>query len=141
MRPALVVPPDAGTAFLTDKGEPISLVALSILLRNYIRKAKTGKQGAVHIFRHSMATHLLDAGADIRAIQEMLGHVKLTTTQLYTQVSINRLKAVHQTCHPAAKLAPSSSTKAALSAAAAASAAELAELFGTDPDDDAETDA
>ncbi|MBK6520192.1 MAG: tyrosine-type recombinase/integrase [Polyangiaceae bacterium] len=73
VRPSLVLPPDDGLAFLTERGEGISLAHLSILMRGYIRRAKTGKDGAVHIFRHSMATHLLDAGADIRAIQELLG--------------------------------------------------------------------
>ena len=69
VRPSLVLPPDDGLAFLTERGEGISLAHLSILMRGYIRQAKTGKDGAVHIFRHSMATHLLDAGADIRAIR------------------------------------------------------------------------
>ena len=106
VRPSLVLPPDDGLAFLTERGEGISLAHLSILMRGYIRQAKTGKDGAVHIFRHSMATHLLDAGADIRAIQELLGHVQLSTTQVYTQVSIRRLQLVHAMFHPAAKLDP-----------------------------------
>lgn len=104
VRPSLVVPPDDGTAFLTERGEAISLAHLSILMRRYIRQADLGKDGAVHIFRHSMATHLLDAGADIRAIQELLGHVQLSTTQVYTQVSIRRLQLVHAMYHPAARL-------------------------------------
>jgi integrase/recombinase XerD len=141
VRPTLVVPPDAGTAFLTNKGDPISLVPLSFIMRIYVHKAKTGKLGAVHIFRHSMATHLLDAGADIRAIQEMLGHAKLTTTQIYTQVSINRLKVVHETCHPASKLSPTTRPTKATPAAGADDAAELADLLAADPDDDAEADA
>jgi integrase/recombinase XerD len=106
VRPEYVVSPDTGTAFLTERGEPLSLVHLSILMRGHVKAAKVGKEGAVHIFRHTMATHLLEAGADIRAIQEMLGHVELSTTQIYTHVSIKRLKVVHDACHPAAKLAP-----------------------------------
>lgn len=138
VRPALVVLPDSGTTFLTEKGDPVGLEALSMLMRRYINKAKIGKDGSVHIFRHSMATHLLDAGADIRAIQEMLGHVKLTTTQIYTQVSIQRLKLVHDTCHPAAKLNPSRPAEpAAASEESSAEAAELIDALGSEDDDDA----
>ena len=66
-----------------------------------MRAAKTGKEGACHLFRHTMATLMLEHGADIRHIQEMLGHVDLSTTQIYTQVSIRRLQAVHSATHPA----------------------------------------
>ena len=135
VRPTFVVLPDAGTTFLTEKGEPIDLVALSMLMRRYMKKAQTGKDGSVHIFRHSMATHLLDAGADIRAIQEMLGHVKLNTTQLYTQVSIQRLKLVHDTCHPAAKLARTKAQPAASPSTTKADAAELIEALDSEEDE------
>lgn len=146
VRPALVVPPDHGTAFLTDKGEALPLVAISYSMRGYIKAAKTGKEGAVHIFRHSMATHLLDAGADIRAIQEMLGHVKLETTQLYTHVSIQRLKVVHETCHPAAKLVKKTREKSLKDASgesdgvAEGAAAELALALAAEADDELRDD-
>src|SRR5690606_1893921 len=63
--------------------------------------AETGKKGACHLFRHTMATVMLEGGADIRYIQEMLGHAELSTTQIYTQVTIRRLQAVPAATHPA----------------------------------------
>jgi integrase/recombinase XerD len=74
-------------------------------MRQYIEAAEVGKCGAVHIFRHSMATALLEGGADLRVIQEILGHRKLDTTEIYTRVSIKHLKAVHDVCHPLGKIA------------------------------------
>ena len=65
------------------------------------RTGKTGKTGSCHLLRHSMATAMLDNGADIRYIQEILGHVELSTTEIYTQVSIRKLKEVHTATHPA----------------------------------------
>lgn len=67
----------------------------------YVKKSNIGKSGSCHIFRHSMATRMLENGTDIRYIQQMLGHAKLTTTQIYTQVSIRKLKEVHTKTHPA----------------------------------------
>lgn len=101
VRPELVVPPDPGTLFLTSFGEEFSPHRLTEVVRNHVRAAKTGKEGACHLFRHTMATLMLEHGADIRHIQEMLGHVDLSTTQIYTQVSIRRLQAVHSATHPA----------------------------------------
>ena len=60
-----------------------------------------GKRGSCHVFRHTLATLMLENGADIRYIQEMLGHVKLDTTQIYTRVSIRKLKEIHSATHPA----------------------------------------
>jgi integrase/recombinase XerD len=68
------------------------------------RRVVLGKKGACHLFRHTMATLMLEGGADIRCIQEMLGHVELSTTEIYTQVSIRKLQAVHALTPPTAKL-------------------------------------
>lgn len=91
---------DDGTLFLTNRGGAFSLVRLTSLVEEYVRRANVGKKGACHMFRHTAATLMLDHGADIRAIQEMLGHAELKTTQIYTRVSISRLKAVHTATHP-----------------------------------------
>ena len=66
-----------------------------------IDQADLNKTGSYHLFRHAMATHMLENGADIRYIQEILGHSKLDTTQIYTQVSILKLKEIHWATHPA----------------------------------------
>src|SRR3546814_4523403 len=70
------------------------------LVRNYVDAADIGKRGSCHLFRHTMATLMLENGADIRFIQAMLGHAELSTTQIYTQVSIRMLKQIHSATHP-----------------------------------------
>lgn len=107
-RPGLVVPPDDATFFLTASGEPLSPNRPTQLVREYVDAAELGKRGACHLFRHTMATLMLENGADIRYIQEMLGHAELSTTQIYTRVSIRRLKTVHALTHPGATLAKQS---------------------------------
>ena len=107
------MPPDSGTLFLTKEGEALSPNQLTDLARSYITKADIGKTGACHLFRHTCATLMLEGGADVRYIQEMLGHVRLETTQIYTQVSIRRLKAIHAMTHPSAKLDRLPKTEAA----------------------------
>lgn len=101
VRPSLVVEPDAGYLFLHETGEPFRHNRLTDLVKKYIRAAGVDKPGACHIFRHTMATLMLDNGADIRFIQAMLGHSDLSTTQIYTQVSIAKLKEIHALTHPA----------------------------------------
>ncbi len=84
-----------------SKGEPFSDHRLTALARSYVVRSGCAKPGACHLFRHTMATLMLENGADLRTIQEILGHAHLSTTQIYTQVSIQRLKEVHSLTHPA----------------------------------------
>jgi integrase/recombinase XerD len=103
-RPQLAVEPDMGTLFLSGAGEEISPDHLTLTVRSYVLKAKTGKTGACHLFRHTMATLMLEGGVDIRFIQQMLGHAELSTTEIYTHVSIRMLQQVYKASHPAALL-------------------------------------
>ena len=89
------------TLFVTGGGNPIHPDSLTEYGRRYIKAAKVEKPGACHIFRHTMATLMHDAGADIRTIQAILGHEKLDTTQIYTRVSLKKLLETHQKTHPA----------------------------------------
>ena len=108
VRPALTVNPNESTLFLTNLGEPFTPNRMTQMVRNYVNASDIGKKGACHLFRHTMATLMLENGADIRFIQEMLGHASVETTQIYTHVSIRMLKQIHQATHPGAKLkAPS----------------------------------
>ena len=100
-RAQLVVEPDDHILFLTARGEPFSPNHLTGHVREYIRNADIGKKGSCHLFRHAMATLMLENGADIRFIQSMLGHSRLNTTEVYTQVSIRKLKEIHTVTHPA----------------------------------------
>lgn len=110
VRPELVVPPDEGVVFLTHHAKGFEIGSITELVREYVRRAELGKEGAVHLLRHSCATALLEGGADVRYVQALLGHAKLETTQIYTHVSIKKLKEVHDACHPA-RLAPSKRPK------------------------------
>jgi len=101
VRPSLVVDPTETALFLTQSGKPFTVTAMSVLVRAYVDKAAIGKTGSCHLFRHTMATLMLENGADLRFIQAMLGHVKLDTTQIYTQVSIRKLKEILEATHPA----------------------------------------
>jgi integrase/recombinase XerD len=74
---------------------------MSKLVRDYVDAAAIGKTGSCHLFRHTMATLMLEGGADVRFIQAMLGHSNLETTQVYTRVSIRKLQEVHTETHPA----------------------------------------
>lgn len=100
VRPELALASDDGTLFLTRLGEKFNESWLSRTVAQYVEKSGVNKQGSCHLFRHSMATLMLENGADIRFIQAMLGHAELSTTEIYTQVSIKALKEVHARCHP-----------------------------------------
>lgn len=89
------------TLFLTNEGEALNPDSLTEYVRRYIDASGIGKRGSCHLFRHTMATLMLEHGADIRYIQAMLGHAKLTTTEIYTQVSIRKLRQIHELTHPA----------------------------------------
>jgi len=104
LRPKLVTEPDEGCLFLANYGEPVSPKRLSQIAHDAITGAEIGKQGGCHLFRHTTATLMLEGGADIRYIQQLLGHANLETTQIYTQVSIGKLKEVHTRTHPGAEL-------------------------------------
>lgn len=105
-RPQLAVPPDDGRLFLNNRGGPLSAKTLTAIARKHLDAAGIARSGACHLFRHTAATLMLEGGADIRFIQQLLGHAELSTTQLYTHVSIGALKAVHERCHPGAGQRP-----------------------------------
>ena len=100
-RPELLMELNDPYLFLTDYGEPFINNRLTDLVKRYLYHAEIDKPGACHLFRHAMATHMLDNGADIRFIQMMLGHSELSTTEIYTQVSIQKLQEIHAATHPA----------------------------------------
>ena len=87
--------------FVTDFGEPVSPEYLAAKVKRYMAFAGIDKPGSAHLFRHACATHMLEGGADIRFIQAMLGHADLSTTEIYTHVSIDKLQEIHAATHPA----------------------------------------
>lgn len=91
---------DGGTLFLNTLGNPLKPTHLTTLVREYVVKSGIGKPGACHLFRHTCATVLLEGGMDTRFIQQILGHASLESTQVYTRVSIQKLKALHTEIHP-----------------------------------------
>jgi integrase/recombinase XerD len=103
-RPCFVVEPDQGALFLTTHCQGLSPEALTKTVRAYVNAAELGKSGSCHLFRHTMATLMLEGGADIRFIQAMLGHADISATQIYTRVAIRKLKEVYERTHPTARL-------------------------------------
>lgn len=101
VRPVLSNGDKNRTLFLTDYGEPFERNRLGDMVRRHVVNSGFPGRGACHLFRHSCATHMLENGADIRFIQEMLGHAHLSTTEIYTRVSIGKLQDVHRVTHPA----------------------------------------
>jgi integrase/recombinase XerC len=88
--------------FLTRRGYPMSPKGVNVLMNHYIGLVSDIEQRSPHVLRHTFATHLLNRGADLRAVKEMLGHESLATTQIYTHVSVDRLKKIYSRSHPRA---------------------------------------
>ena len=141
VRPTLAPAPDPGVLFLTVQGEAFTPNRLTQLARDYVARANLGKAGACHLFRHTMATLMLENGADIRFIQQMLGHADLSTTEIYTQVSIRALKEVHARTHPAklertGSRAAGPAAPAVVAAPSASSAADVLAALDDEADEE-----
>jgi integrase/recombinase XerD len=136
VRPALVAGRDNATLFLTHTGEPFTPNRLTQLVREYVNAAHLGKSGSCHLFRHTMATLMLENGADIRYIQAMLGHAELSTTQIYTQVSIRKLKEIHTATHPGKVRVPRVAARAETHAADEPTADEVLTALAAEAHDE-----
>jgi integrase/recombinase XerD len=106
VRPMLAMEPDSGHLFLTMLRQPLVPERVSDITRAASKAAGMPRLVSAHVFRHTMATMMLEGGADVRFVQAMLGHATLSTTEIYTRVALRKLKEVHAASHPAAKLEP-----------------------------------
>ena len=102
-RPKLVTARSPATVFLTKRGTPFAPVTLWLRIKQRVRRAGIARNVTPHMLRHSFATHLLEHGADLRVIQELLGHASISTTEIYTHVAGSRLRDVHRQFHPRAR--------------------------------------
>src|SRR5919108_2157667 len=102
-RPALASATTRGAMFLNARGRRLSRQSCARLLGRYVRLAGIGRRVTLHTLRHSFATHLLEGGADVRVVQELLGHASVATTQIYTLVTTRHLREVYESAHPRAR--------------------------------------
>ena len=94
--------PERRALFVSERGKRLKQRAVQLIVRALLDAVSEGQDVSTHSLRHSFATHMLDAGADLRAVQELLGHASLSTTQIYTHTSVERLKKVYHQAHPRA---------------------------------------
>ena len=99
-RTAMVGPRDTDRLFVTRSGRALSRITVWKIVKRYAARIGCSRDVSPHTLRHSFATHMLAGGAEIRALQELLGHASIRTTQVYTHVEHSRLKAIHERCHP-----------------------------------------
>jgi len=99
-RPRLAGRSESDRLFVSRRGTPLSRIMIWNLVKKYAARVGSSADVSPHTFRHTFATHMLAGGAEIRALQEMLGHASVQTTQIYTHVEHSRLKAIHKRCHP-----------------------------------------
>jgi integrase/recombinase XerD len=102
-RPKLITPRSPANVFLTQRGTPFASVTLWLRIKNRVQHTGISRNITPHMLRHSFATHLLEHGADLRVIQELLGHASISTTEVYTHVTGDRLRDIHRRFHPRAK--------------------------------------
>ncbi len=100
LRPNLVKPAGGDFLFLSRTGRAMTRVDIWRVVKKYARRAGLPRKMTVHTLRHCFASHLLSGGADLRSLQEMLGHVDIATTQIYTHVDQDRLRSIHKKYHP-----------------------------------------
>ena len=97
-----VVESDTERLFVNDKGKPLSASTVGAIVKKYMSKVSNAERISPHVLRHSFATHLLNNGADINAIKELLGHSSLAATQVYTHNTVEKLKKIYKSAHPRA---------------------------------------
>ena len=120
VRPRLCLDTREPALFLTGYGAPFHPNVVTRMVTAWMQRAVPGRKGSCHLLRHTCATHMLEGGADIRYIQQLLGHESLETTAIYTEVSLKQLQEVHARCHPTGRLPAEAGESADLPSGAAA---------------------